>query len=386
VAGVTTGEVLGGRYLLERLLGSGGMAEVYAATDRLLERPVAVKVLRERVGDPSSRARFTAEARTVAQLSHPHLVAVLDASTETDPAYLVLELVEGPSLAEVLPDPLPPEDVSRIGAQVADALAHAHAAGVVHRDIKPGNILLGSDGRARLTDFGVARLLADTTRHTATGLTLGTPAYLAPEQVRGSDVTPAADIYALGLVLLETLTGARVFTGTITEAVAARLHDSPPVPAQLPAEWREALTQMTRLHPHERPSAAQVTAVLHRLGGSTQQLDAATPAVDDGRDTQVLTTVKSAPAMPTGTATATAPVEPASLGRASITSRVARGASTKAALALGAVALVTAGVLALTTSGGDDRDGSGQSVPAEVPARYREPLTDLHNAVEGEAP
>ena len=375
---MTIGAVLGRRYRLERLLGSGGMAEVYAATDQLLQRPVALKVLRDQVGDPSARARFSREARTLAQLSHPCLVAVLDASTETDPAYLVLELVEGSSLAQALPGPLPSEEVARIGAQVADALAHAHAAGIVHRDVKPGNVLLGSDGRARLTDFGIARLLSETARHTATGLTIGTAAYLAPEQVRGQEVTPAADVYALGLVLIEALTGHRVFSGTVTEALAARLHASPQVPDHLPAQWRTVLVQMTRLDPQERPSSAWVAAALSGASIRGEPSGVTTTAVGGEGTTRALTAV-------TSPSSAGAPSSPAQ-EKETITQQVRRRFSTRVLAAAGGAAVLVAATLALATSGvGDNDDGDGRGVPAEVPARYQQPLSDLHDAVNGES-
>ena len=214
------------RYVLESLLGSGGMADVHRATDTTLERSVAVKVLRDVAGDESARHRFVAEARTLAGLSHRNLVTVLDAGIgeDDDRPFLVMELVEGRSLADALEDgPLTPEDAAAVGAQVAAALTYAHGRGVVHRDVKPGNVLLGGDGRVKLADFGIARLLGDTARHTRTGTAIGTAAYLAPEQVRGEDVTGAADTYALGLVLLEALTGRRAFPGSPTEAALARL-------------------------------------------------------------------------------------------------------------------------------------------------------------------
>ena len=206
--------ILGDRYLLGEVIGRGGMADVYRATDQLLSRPVAIKVLRETADDETDRRRFTAEATTLARLNHVNLVMVLDAGITAEQPYLVMELVEGPTLGQrTQTGPLELAEVGRIGAQMADALAYAHGAGVVHRDVKPGNVLLGSDGRTRLADFGIARLIGDTVRHTKTGHAIGTPAYLSPEQVRGDDVTPAVDVYSLGLVLLEALTGERAFPG-----------------------------------------------------------------------------------------------------------------------------------------------------------------------------
>ncbi len=253
------------RYVLEGLLGSGGMADVHRATDSTLERSVAVKVLRDVAGDETARHRFVAEARTLARLSHRNLVTVLDAGIgeDDDRPFLVMELVEGRSLDDALrAGPLPPEDAASVGAQLAAGLAYAHERGVVHRDVKPGNVLLSHDGRVKLADFGIARLLGDTARHTRTGTAIGTAAYLAPEQVRGEDVTGAADTYSLGLVLLESLTGTRAFPGSPTEAALARLQRDPEVPDTLGEGWVTLLTAMTASDPADRPEAAEVARLL----------------------------------------------------------------------------------------------------------------------------
>jgi serine/threonine protein kinase len=256
--------VLADRYELHEVLGRGGMADVYRATDRLLSRQVAVKVLRDAAGDETDRLRFTHEARTLARLSHPGLVMVLDAGITSEQPFLVMELVEGSTLSQLCASgPVDPSRVRGIGARVADALAYAHAQGIVHRDVKPGNVLLGTDRRVKLADFGIARLIGDTVRHTRTGLAIGTAAYLAPEQVRGEELTTAADVYSLGLVLLEALTGQRAYPGTPTEAALARLARAPHVPADLPDDWPALLTAMTALAPADRPGAAEVA---ERLG------------------------------------------------------------------------------------------------------------------------
>ncbi len=278
---------LGDRYLLEDVIGRGGTADVYRATDQLLSRPVAVKVLRESTEDESDRRRFTQEATTLARLNHPSLVTVLDAGVasgvDDGQPYLVMELVDGPTLAQCCSTDgaLDPARVGRIGAQLADALAYAHAQGVVHRDVKLGNVLLTSDGRAKLADFGIARLIGDTVRHTKTGHAIGTPAYLSPEQVMGDEVTPAADVYSLGLVLLEALTGERAFPGSPTESALVRLSRDPHVPSELPATWSRLLGDMTARLPAQRPTAAYVAQELRA------QTAPATTAPADG--TRLLT-------------------------------------------------------------------------------------------------
>ncbi|HET6939731.1 MAG TPA: serine/threonine-protein kinase, partial [Nocardioides sp.] len=180
---------LADRYELHHLLGSGGVADVHEATDHRLDRRVAVKLLRETAASATDRARFLSEATLLGRLSHPHLVRVLDAGIDRDRPFLVLELVRGTTLAEVLGQPLPPARVAELGADIASALTHVHAAGVVHRDVKPGNVLLQENGTAMLADFGIARLVDDTRHHTRTGTVVGTVAYLAPEQVAGEQVT-----------------------------------------------------------------------------------------------------------------------------------------------------------------------------------------------------
>ncbi len=253
--------IVAGRYVLGDVLGTGAMAQVRQATDLLLERQVAVKVFREDLDDDSA-ARARSEMRTLAVLSHPRLVGIHDAGTREDGhPYLVMELVEGPTLAQCCVDgSLTPERLASIGADLAEALAYVHSQGVVHRDVKPANILLAADG-AKLTDFGIARIV-DGARHTGTGLTIGTAPYLAPEQVTGAAIGAATDVYALGLVLLECLTGHREYDGNAVEAAMARLHRPPRIPSTLPAPWPDLLAAMTAMAPADRPTADQVAGVL----------------------------------------------------------------------------------------------------------------------------
>jgi eukaryotic-like serine/threonine-protein kinase len=244
------------RYRLERLLGRGGMAEVYRAVDTDAGRPVAVKLLRD--AEPTDLHRFRVEVAALARLDHPGVIKLLGAGSHEGVPYLVLELVEGSTLADELVDgPLGFDRSVGVAGQLADAVAHAHRLTVVHRDVKPANVLFDADSRARLTDFGTARL-ADVSGVTATGMVIGTAAYLAPEQVRGERVGAATDIYALGLVVLECLTGTRCYPGGRTEAAIARLHRPPAIPGSLPGWLREVLAAMTDRDPARRPSGNAV--------------------------------------------------------------------------------------------------------------------------------
>lgn len=243
------GRVLGGRYRLLELLGEGGMATIYRAHDSQLGRDVAVKLLRPEYGrDVSFVARFRQEAQAAASLTHPNIVGVFDYGTDEAGPFIVMELVDGEDLAEILRERgfLPAVAAARIAGQVAEALAAAHARGIIHRDIKTGNVLVRRDGRALVGDFGIARALSES-ELTLPGTTLGSVHYFSPEQARGEKVTAAADIYALGLVLFEMLTGRRPFEGDSAAAIAmARLTTDPPAPSALRADVPPALDAIVR--------------------------------------------------------------------------------------------------------------------------------------------
>jgi beta-lactam-binding protein with PASTA domain len=266
------GALLGGRYRLLQVLGQGGMATIFRATDTKLGREVAVKVLRPEFGaDPQFVERFEREAQAAASLSHPNIVQVYDYGTDAAGPYIVMEQVSGGDLSSALGKrgSLPPSAVANTGQQVADALAAAHAAHLVHRDIKPSNILLSPDGRVQVADFGIAQVAAGSSV-TATGITLGSVLYFSPEQARGDTATPASDIYSLGLVMYEMLTGQRAFSGDSPAAVAvARLSGGVPSPMAVRAEVPPALDAIVRwclaVDPKARPSAAQLSAVLSRF-------------------------------------------------------------------------------------------------------------------------
>ncbi|WP_300012133.1 serine/threonine-protein kinase [Pseudonocardia sp.] len=262
-AGPTPGALLGGRYRLQELLGSGGMADAYRAEDQRLNRPVAVKIFRPGT-DPDGERRFTEEAQLLANLRHPGLVAVHDFAVEQHRAYLVMELVDGPTLAQELArEPYDAAAATQVGVELARVLAYVHDEGVVHRDVKPSNILVEPDGRVRLADFGISRLVGTSGLTSADG-TIGTAGYLAPEQVRGETAGPPADIYALGLVLLEAMTGEREYPGDGWDSADERLRRAPSVPRTVPKPLRSTLVAMTAADPARRPDAREVVTRLDR--------------------------------------------------------------------------------------------------------------------------
>ncbi|CAM5638526.1 protein kinase [Streptomyces pilosus] len=264
-------DVLAGRYRLDAVIGSGGAADVHRGLDLRLRRPVAVKMFRPGA-DGDMEARFRGEALILARLQHPGLVTVYDAGQHNNRAYLVMQLIEGPTLrARIAEGPLSPAETAALGAGLANALAHAHEADVIHRDVKPSNIILDPSGQPHLTDFGISQLIGATT-HTATGTLIGTAAYLSPEQVLGQPVSQAVDIYALGLVLLECLTGRLEYGGGPLEAAIARLHRRPELPDSLPEDFADLLRNMTALDDGKRPSAHECARALAALAGAARPM------------------------------------------------------------------------------------------------------------------
>jgi serine/threonine-protein kinase len=244
------------RYELMDHLATGGMGAVFRATDTRLHREVAVKVLKpELAGDPKFVERFRREARAAAALSHPNVAGVFDYGEDEGRNFIVMEYVRGRDLARLLREdgPLSSERTALIGAQIAEALAHAHEAGLVHRDIKPANVIVGPDDRVKVTDFGIARAQADSSL-TATGSVLGTAQYISPEQASGEQVGPASDVYSLGIVLYEMLTGSVPFTGDSTLAVAMRhMREEVPPPSSLTADVPPALDSIVARATAKRP-------------------------------------------------------------------------------------------------------------------------------------
>ncbi|HEX6360538.1 serine/threonine-protein kinase [Actinophytocola sp.] len=245
-------------------LGRGGMADVFEAWDTRLGRQVAIKRFRETPYGIGLR-RFLAEAEMLGGLSHPGLLTVFDVSFDGERPFLVLRLTKGGTLRDRLDTgPLLPERVAEIGAAIADVLTYVHEHRIVHRDIKPSNILFDEDGECYLADFGIARSL-DADRVTDSHEFVGTAAYLAPEQVSASSPGPAADVYSLGLALLESLTGEPEYTGTDVEVALARLSRPPRVPNTWGPEWRAVLSAMLDSNPTARPDAARCVELLRAL-------------------------------------------------------------------------------------------------------------------------
>ena len=332
--------LLGGRYRLERRLGLGGMAVVHLAHDTVLDRPVAVKLLADRFGDDEElRERFLREGRFAAKLSHPHVVGVFDTGEEDGRPYIVMEYVEGATLAEELDRrrTFAPDDVAELGRQACSGLAHAHAAGLVHRDVKPQNLLLRTDGMLKIADFGIARGGGGGTI-TQVGTLLGTAAYMAPEVARGAPATAASDLYSLGAVLYELLTGVpprRVDTLEDLVAEEPVPHPREHVPDP-PAELSATILRCLDGDPLRRP---------HSAGEIALELGGARPDV---------TTRRLAPAW-----------------------RVQRTSSRRLWPAVAAAAAL-ATVLALLTLGGDDEAPSGPEPLTPVPAGST-PAEDARN-------
>ncbi|MEX0836129.1 MAG: serine/threonine-protein kinase [Nitriliruptor sp.] len=286
-----SGTVLADRYDLTDRIASGGMGDVYRAVDRRLSRTVAIKLLR--TDDSVAEQRFATEVATHAGLQHPDIVVLFDADDHEGRPFLVMEYVGGPSLTELLRSgPLPIDQVRDTGRRIASALAYAHERGIIHRDVKPSNVLHDSAGCAKLADFGIVRL-ADAAGLTATGTALGSVGYVAPEQLTdGDNVGPGADVYALGLLLLEAATGERAFDGPGTEAAFQRLSRDPEVPEHLPTDLAELLRAMTQREPSARPSAAEVAT---RIAGDAPRVDA-TAVLPESPEMETTTPVTTATA------------------------------------------------------------------------------------------
>ena len=345
------GEVIAERYELEELVGSGGMSSVYRAHDRLLDRRVALKVLHDYYsGDNEYVERFRREARSVAQLSHPNIVTVIDRGEENGRQFIVFEYVDGENLKQLLEahGPLPVRNALELTLGVARALAFAHEHGLVHRDVKPQNVLINPDGEAKVTDFGIARSLDVEHGVTQTGTVLGTSNYIAPEQATGNRVGVHTDIYSLGVVLFELLTGEVPFSGDNFVAVAMRhINEEAPsvrnfrgdVPPRVAAAVERALAKDPRdRFPSMDAFAAELEACLAQLARA------------EGDDaTQIVT-----------------PITPVRPRRARSRRRRSPWPILLALLALLAIGVIAVAVVALGTGSGGGKASTTSSVPANA--------------------
>lgn len=377
--------VLSDRYVLDEVIGAGGAATVYRGVDRALDRPVAVKLLAggvARSADPGGRHRFLQEATSAARFQHPNLVTVYDAGDDGGDLFLVMEYVAGRTLADVIAEraPLPVGEATSIATQILRGLAAVHEHGTIHRDVKPANVLVGSDGRVRLTDFGIAKRLGDIEDAvTAVGSLVGTPQYLAPEQAVGAPLSPATDLYQVGLVLHEMLTGERAGGALPALAATAEAVDPRGVRDGIPDPVGEAVVRATQREPARRfASADDMAAALTVPGLPSASSDvAAGPPVPGLGHTRTLalpiavgTTLLPAdeglggPA--TRVTTATVPPPPATGGRRRRPTTRRSGAAVAAL-----IGVLTVGALAVGMWGLADGDrsedlvvpGNGSTVP-----------------------
>jgi eukaryotic-like serine/threonine-protein kinase len=390
------------RYELGERLGSGGMSSVYKATDRVLERTVAVKVLAEHLSDDEKFvARFRREALAVAKLIHPNIVQVYDTGVDHDRHYIVMEYVEGRSGAQLLQTRgrLGPAVAVEIGAQACAGLEYAHRQGIIHRDVKPGNLMvIGGPARrgnsrttahdppteemtVKLTDFGIARA-AEQTRLTQVGSVVGTAAYLAPEQARGEEAAPASDVYALGVVIYQLLTGRLPWEGTTLAELAIRRENERPLPpssydSAVPQTLSTAVLRSLEADPALRYSTVrQLSAALRAgLGGQEPlEVDAEAPtrALAGGTTEATRRLAPSEPVSPVARQ-APAPRRPAprprpvpaqARPRRSLGSRL--GSAIGILLVIALLAAVIAAVVLLTTDAGQNTDLVKQNLPDQI--------------------
>jgi beta-lactam-binding protein with PASTA domain/predicted Ser/Thr protein kinase len=386
--------VFNGRYALQRQLARGGMADVFLARDELLDRPVAVKVLfPEFASDPAFVERFRREAQAAANLNHPNIVGVYDWGQEGSTYFIVMEYIEGRSLADIIraEGPIEPDRAAEITSDVAAALSFAHRNGLVHRDVKPGNVLVTPSGQVKVADFGIATAAnAGEANLTKTGLVMGTATYFSPEQAQGKPVDPRSDLYSLGVVLYEMLAGEPPFRGDNPVSIAYQHVQEPPpglrargVPVNGPLE---AITfKLLAKNPaHRYPAADDLRADLRRYRDGMHKLAAATPAVVPGANLPVVLDRPSAPATTAMAATAAVPYPDASYFEPP--RRGGSGARTGVFAVLIVLVLIVLAAIFLLLLTDNNGDGGGKTPAATtvpVPNLIGKSQTDAENQLKG---
>jgi eukaryotic-like serine/threonine-protein kinase len=388
-------ETVGDRYRLGERLGHGGMGEVFAAHDLRLDREVALKLLRADLAEQDGmRERVVAEARLAARLTHPHVVGVLDTGEQDGRPFVVMERLSGRTLRDELADgPMPPERVRDVGLQVLRALAAAHALGIVHRDVKPGNVLDAGVGTWKVADFGIAKWVHADETLTGTGELLGSPSYLAPERIEGQQAGPASDLYAVGVLLYEALCGRKPFEGDDPFSLAAAIREGafePPgsIHPGADPEIVAAIERAMRLDPAERYESAEVMAAA--LLGEESERTADTTATISAPATIPLPRTDREPKPPSeperdGTATVPVP-RLEQTARLPVQAPAPQSARPRrpfkpaliVAVAILAVALIT--VLALAAFTGPTPGGRGPG-SSSLPAPLDDALTRLEESV-----
>jgi serine/threonine-protein kinase len=381
-------KTIGGRYRLGARLGAGGMGEVFVAHDLRLDREVALKLLRADLAQQDGmRERVVAEARLAARLTHPHVVGVLDTGEQDGRPFVVMERLSGRTLRDELADgPMPPERVRDVGLQVLRALAAAHGLGIVHRDVKPGNILDAGVGTWKVADFGIAKWVHADETLTGTGELLGSPSYLAPERIDGQQAGPASDLYAVGVLLYEALTGRKPFEGDDPFALAAAIREGryePPnaIDTDVDPGIVAVIERAMRRDPGERyESAGAMAAAL--LGDESDVDGTATEVIarpiepdletePDGHETVPIPRMERTARLPSQPSTSPPPPDPP---------RRPSRAATIAAAAIVVVALLV--VLALTVFTGPDAPGANGTGRTALPASLDDALRELEDSVQ----